>query len=119
MSKQRPQLSPIRDLSSAEAMNRFVVELNSIVEWISQRLPSLDQDTIVDMRQKRGSVASIVNTEAVSIPDVIDNPVDLNALKVDLTTRVMPVVNSELASLRADIREIATIAAKIADTMTD
>jgi len=119
MPKERVQVTPATDLSSGEAIARFVVDLNTRLDKISERLPSLTQQSIPELRGFQQTISAITNRTSTAIPDVIENPVDLNALKVDLKSNTMPAIIAELVALKKAQSDLAIILSKLINTLTD
>ena len=119
MAKERVQVSPPTEVNSTEGLQRSFSELNARLEWITARLPSLTQATAVDLRSQRSPLSGVVNRKAVTVARVIENPVDLNALKTNLSNQVVPSIESELETLRADLKDVARIVAKLIDMLAD
>jgi len=119
MPKDRQQVNPIREINSTEALNRFVTELNTKLETISNRLPSLTTPVAATMRQDQGALMTISQERSRDIPTLNTNPVDLNALKNDLSTNVLPTIQSELSDLRDSVKNLARILREISQTLTD
>jgi hypothetical protein len=119
MPKDRQQVNPIREVNSTEALNRFVTELNTKLETISNRLPSLTTPIAATMRQDQGELMTISQERSRDIPTLNTNPVDLNALKNDLSTNVLPTIQSELSDLRDSVKNLARILRELSQTLTD
>lgn len=114
MPKQKFKITPKVSANDQASLDRFLVELNSRLEEISDRLPTLDIRTTTALMKKRRDVDSTLNGRANDVPSLGKNPIDTNALRDDLDHNVVPAIQAELEELR---RIVVILAGALGDTM--
>jgi hypothetical protein len=114
MAKERIQVVPPVDLSSGEAVARFVVDLNTKLDKVSQRLPA---DASKQLKVLRSDLASLSAQKNPSIAIPNANPVDVNALKGDLEQHILPSIQAALDAHTESVRSIVEALTTVVDSL--